>query len=163
MTERLFPSFKSPKPTFPTMALKKALQLGFLITVFFTSFLLLFQTFWKSKKGEKSLNITTLRSTEVRIPVSIINVGKIRLNSPRNVRFKIINIGLEPLVIHDVKADCHCTVTEWEGEPIAAKDSTFIEVQYDASSLGIFQQKISIYSNVEGPPKLLLLRGEVDF
>jgi len=102
------------------------------------------------------------RNTEVKINRKIVDAGKTDRHKPIQASFELTNIGLYPLVISDVKTDCHCTASTWDKEPILPRKSTRVILTYDSHSPGFFQKTAVIYCNTKSP-LLLVFRGEVNF
>jgi hypothetical protein len=75
--------------------------------------------------------------------------------------FVVENTGNSPLIIQNVKTDCHCTAPTWEDKPILPHKKTLIKVSYDGRNLGYFQKRIMVECNVLHSPLLLVLRGEM--
>jgi hypothetical protein len=66
-------------------------------------------------------------------------------------KFVFHNTGATPLVIHDAKAGCSCTVASFDKEPVMPGESGEIKVTYLANNgLGRFSHFISVFSNGAG-------------
>lgn len=68
--------------------------------------------------------------TQIAVNQKIKNFGLIDKQLETEAVFFIRNIGESDLIINDVKADCHCTIPEWNENKIASGDSTRIVVIY---------------------------------
>lgn len=99
--------------------------------------------------------------TTVSVENIIREVGKIPRNKQIEVSFKIKNIGDNPLVIYDVKADCYCTVPDWNHKPINPNHDDFVRLVYSAENSGFFQKKAVISSNNKTGNIILVIRGQV--
>lgn len=113
--------------------------------------------------GGNRVNTTSGKNhhTKIEIEKHLIDIGKIKKGGLALAGFKIVNIGVNPLIIKDVTVDCHCTVVEWSKDPLLPGDSVFIKVRYDAAFPGFFLKKVTVYSNAYQSPVLLVIRGEI--
>lgn len=105
--------------------------------------------------------VTEITETEVYVPVSVINIGRVKKGGTAKASFRIINQTIHPLVITQAEVDCHCTVATWDKRPVPLHDSTTITASYDSSIPGFFQKKIFVYLNARNSPLLFILRGEI--
>ena len=87
--------------------------------------------------------------------------GKILKGKPATHQFEFVNNGTVPLIITGVKPSCGCTTPEWTKEPIPAGGTGFIKATYNAAALGAFSKTITITSNADGNPIVLIIKGEV--
>jgi hypothetical protein len=69
--------------------------------------------------------------------------------------FVFKNTGKEPLILKNVRSSCGCTVPEWPKEPIK-------KVSYNTRITGSFTKSITVYSNAEGDPVVLRIKGKVE-
>ena len=56
--------------------------------------------------------------------------GKISKNEPAKFQFGFINISDTPITIDNVRTSCGCTAPNWTTNPIAPKDTSFIEIDF---------------------------------
>lgn len=76
--------------------------------------------------------------------------------------FKAVNIGNEPAVVIDAKANCGCTKPTYPREPIAPGDTLVVNVAYNpASRPGKFNKHVKITSNAKNKTDVLSVRGTV--
>jgi hypothetical protein len=76
--------------------------------------------------------------------------------------FKLTNTGQHPLVIKDVTTDCHCTLGDWDKQPIKPGESTVIKLTYRYEAPGFFQRVATVYlNNTEGQVSLVM-RGKIN-
>ncbi len=89
--------------------------------------------------------------------------GDIKIGPDAKVKFKFQNIGNEPLLITSATASCGCTVPNYPTNPIPAGGTGEIEVVYTtAGREGVFTKTVTISSNSDGQPTLLLtIKGNV--
>ena len=79
-----------------------------------------------------------------------------------SVEFKIKNIGQNNIIIDRVNTDCHCTSIETHKNAIIKPDSIYnLRVRYDKSSIGFFEQKVTVFYKNWEHPSLLLFRGHI--
>jgi hypothetical protein len=76
--------------------------------------------------------------------------------------FVFKNTGKEPLILKNVRSSCGCTIPEWPKEPIKKGDKGTIKVSYNTRITGSFHKEITVYSNAEGDPVVLLIKGKVE-
>jgi len=76
--------------------------------------------------------------------------------------FVFHNRGDEPLLLNNVRSSCGCTVPEWSKEPIAAGESGKIKVSYNTRITGSFSKSISVYTNADEKPIVLVVKGKVE-
>lgn len=76
--------------------------------------------------------------------------------------FRYVNVGNEPLVVVNARANCGCTTPKYSAEALAPGDTAQIEVQYDATGRpGRFSKKIYIDTNTTPERSTLTVRGVV--
>jgi hypothetical protein len=76
--------------------------------------------------------------------------------------FVFKNTGKEPLILKNVRSSCGCTVPEWPKEPIKKGNKGNIKVSYNTRITGSFSKSITVYSNAEGDPVVLKIKGKVE-
>ena len=87
--------------------------------------------------------------------------GTIEKGTPVTHSFEFRNNGDAPLLITNVKTSCGCTVSDYPKEPIMPGDSEMIKVTYNAAKSGLFNKKVTVYSNAETATYGLSVKGEV--
>lgn len=79
-----------------------------------------------------------------------------------NVVFKFKNTGAIPLVINEVRGNCHCVQGKWSEKPIAPGDSSIISVSFDPAGVsGSYQRTLMVNSNATRPSVELFVLGEI--
>ncbi len=96
------------------------------------------------------------------IPEKFKDIGSIKQNVPFTVSFSIHNTGKNDFIIENVQPDCNCTVSQFSTNPIKSKDSTIIELTFNAYNLGPFQTSAFVMHNANNSPTLLIFRGIVE-
>ncbi|MEL6535170.1 MAG: DUF1573 domain-containing protein [Bacteroidota bacterium] len=90
-----------------------------------------------------------------------VNVGQIPQSEPYDVKFTFTNEGNAPLIISRTQGSCGCTATGYSQEAIAPGAQGWVKATYNAAKAGPFNKSVTVYSNVEGNPVVLTLKGEV--
>lgn len=91
----------------------------------------------------------------------LIDYGTIEHNSDGHREFHFTNTGTDPLVIKSAKGSCGCTVPSWPKEPINPGESGVIGVKYATNRVGNFRKTVTLTTNVDGPNKVLTIKGNV--
>lgn len=87
--------------------------------------------------------------------------GIIDVGSPAHCEFKFTNKMKKPLVIHNVKPSCGCTIAEWSKEPIAPGKTGVIKLKYNTKIPGTFNKTITVSSNAKNAIVILRIKGNV--
>jgi hypothetical protein len=87
--------------------------------------------------------------------------GEIEQNIPKEAEFKLTNEGKEPLLIQTAKAGCGCTNLKYSQEPVLPGKSTIIAATYNAAAMGAFTKSITVTTNADPNPVMLLIKGTV--
>lgn len=106
-----------------------------------------------------------LRSNKAKISFSSseYDFGVLGFEKEAEYNIALKNPGEIPLVIYNVKASCGCTTPEWPKRPIKPGQEGALVIRYDASHPGKFKKAITIYYNGEDSPKVLTVKGEVEY
>jgi len=75
--------------------------------------------------------------------------------------FEFTNTGTEPMLILEARPSCGCTTPEKPTEPIAAKQSSRLVVNYDTKRVGPFTKTITVVTNTSPDPVVLTIKGNV--
>ncbi|MBN1158914.1 MAG: DUF1573 domain-containing protein [Bacteroidales bacterium] len=102
------------------------------------------------------------KSAEIIFEETEHDYGTILKGSDGTYEFVFRNAGNEPLLLNNVRSSCGCTVPEWSKEPIAPGEAGIIKVSYNTVITGSFSKSISIYSNAEKKPVILVIKGKVE-
>ena len=87
--------------------------------------------------------------------------GDIDQGIPKEAEFKLTNEGKEPLLIQTARAGCGCTNLKYSQEPVLPGKSTIVAVTYNAAAMGAFTKSITVTTNADPNPVMLLIRGTV--
>lgn len=88
--------------------------------------------------------------------------GTIQEGGNGTYEFIFHNRGDEPLLLNNVRSSCGCTIPEWPKEPIAAGKTGKIKVSYNTRITGPFTKSISVYTNADEKPIVLVIKGKVE-
>jgi hypothetical protein len=87
--------------------------------------------------------------------------GQVPQGGPARHRFTFTNTGTADLIIENVKPTCSCTVADYSKEPVKPGEQGFVEGEYNAKAVGIFQKSLTVTANTEPKTVVLSLSGEV--
>jgi len=87
--------------------------------------------------------------------------GEIEQGTPKEAQFTLTNTGKEPLLIQTAKAGCGCTNLKYSQEPVLPGKSTVVAATYNAAAMGIFTKSVTVTTNAEATPVVLLIKGTV--
>jgi len=92
---------------------------------------------------------------------TVSDFGDIEQGIPKEAEFKLTNEGKEPLIISQAKAGCGCTNLKYSQEPILPGKSTIIAATYNAAAMGQFSKSITVTTNADPNPVMLMIKGNV--
>jgi len=92
---------------------------------------------------------------------TVSDFGEIEQGIPKEAEFKLTNEGKEPLLIQMAKAGCGCTNLKYSQEPVLPGKSTIIAATYNAAAMGQFTKSITVTTNADPNPVMLLIKGTV--
>jgi hypothetical protein len=92
---------------------------------------------------------------------TISDFGEIEQNIPKEAEFKLTNDGKEPLLIQMAKAGCGCTNLKYSQEPVLPGKTTIIAATYNAAAMGPFTKSITVTTNADPNPVVLMIKGTV--
>jgi len=87
--------------------------------------------------------------------------GEIEQSIPKEAQFKLTNEGKEPLLIQTAKAGCGCTNLKYSQEPILPGKSTIVAATYNAAAMGQFSKSVTVTTNADPNPVMLMIKGTV--
>ena len=87
--------------------------------------------------------------------------GTITKGSDGKCAFKFKNTSDTPLILTNVQASCGCTVPSWPREAIKPGESSAIDVKYNTNNVGHFTKRISVFTNKQNTPIILMIKGSV--
>jgi len=92
---------------------------------------------------------------------TVSDFGEIEQGIPKEAEFKLTNEGKEPLLISAAKAGCGCTNLKYSQEPVLPGKSTIIAATYNAAAMGAFTKSITVTTNADPNPVMLMIKGTV--
>lgn len=92
---------------------------------------------------------------------TVSDFGEIEQGIPKEAQFKLTNGGKEPLLIQTAKAGCGCTNLTYSQEPVLPGKSTIVAATYNAAAMGAFTKSITVTTNADPNPVMLLIKGTV--
>ncbi|MGI4803541.1 MAG: DUF1573 domain-containing protein [Janthinobacterium lividum] len=87
--------------------------------------------------------------------------GKVPQGKPVTTDFAYTNVGVEPLILTEVKPTCGCTIADYTKTPVKHGDKGSIKITYNAAVEAPFNKTIVVTSNAKTPTKYLVIVGEV--
>lgn len=105
---------------------------------------------------------TNKKGTTIRFEKTEHDFGTIREGGDGTYEFVFHNAGSEPLLLNNVRSSCGCTIPEWSKEPIPAGETGMIKVSYNTRITGSFSKSITIYTNADEKPLVLVIKGRVE-
>lgn len=125
--------------------------------------------------GFSQVNAQTSNAPVINEPAKVINpnapkakfdktindFGEIEQSIPKEAQFTLTNAGKEPLLISQAKASCGCTNLKYSQEPILPGKSSVIAATYNAAAAGPFSKSITVTTNADPNPVMLIIKGTV--
>jgi len=118
--------------------------------------------------GQKTITITSPYDqedvmAEIKFDTTVHDFGKIK-NGAKDVKFKFkyTNTGNDVLFITRVVKSCGCTEPVYSREPLMPGQSSNVEIGYTTTeNVGVFNKKITIFTNANTESVILTIKGEV--
>ena len=92
---------------------------------------------------------------------TVSDFGEIEQGIPKEAQFTLTNEGKEPLIISTAKAGCGCTNLKYSQDPILPGKSSVIAATYNAAAMGQFSKSITVVTNADANPVMLMIKGTV--
>lgn len=92
---------------------------------------------------------------------TVSDFGDIEQGIPKEAEFKLTNDGKEPLLIQTARAGCGCTNLKYSQEPVLPGKSTIVAATYNAAAMGAFSKSITVTTNADPNPVMLIIKGTV--
>lgn len=110
-----------------------------------------------AKKEPPKPQIAEIKFQSERIDAGIVD-GKTNVNTD----FKFYNTGTIPLVINEVRGNCHCVQGTKPEKPIEPGDSSVISVSFDPVGIsGTYQRTLTVRSNATTDSVQLYITGDI--
>lgn len=87
--------------------------------------------------------------------------GNVKKGQPVTFEFVFTNTGKQPLLLSEPRSSCGCTVPSWPKEPIMPGQKKSISITFDAEKEGEFSKQVTVLSNAENSPEVLVIKGIV--
>ncbi len=88
--------------------------------------------------------------------------GQVKEGAVINHKFKFTNTGTVPLLIHDARSTCGCTIPKWPKSPISPGESGVINVKFNTEKKEGFQDKpVTVLANTYPNSTVVHVVGEV--
>ena len=91
----------------------------------------------------------------------VYDYGTIEKGSDGKCVFVFTNTTDTPLILTNVQASCGCTVPTWPREAINPGESNKIDMKYNTNNVGHFTKRISVFTNKQNTPIILMIKGSV--
>jgi len=114
-----------------------------------------------SATATPSATIVNPNAPKAKWDKTVSDFGEIEQGIPKEAEFKLTNDGKEPLLIQTAKAGCGCTNLKYSQEPVLPGKSTIIAATYNAAAMGAFTKSITVTTNADPNPVMLLIKGTV--
>lgn len=123
---------------------------------------LVLMSFTENVSGiKKSVSSYSIAKTAISWKAEELDLGEIPQGKPVQVEFEFTNTGEVPVVINSVQASCGCTTTDYAKTPVLPGEKTKIKATYNAAAKGAFKKTVTVSTNAEEQPKVLIIKGTV--
>jgi hypothetical protein len=133
----------------------------FIYVFFFISlFALIYVIYSRFLKNDFIDNVEINRKpTQISVDRYNVDVGKVFQRELAIGEYWIKNVGLNELVISNVKVSCSCSSIIEINKIILPNDSSKIIIQYNKKINGYFFSDVLVHGNFSGSPKILSFEG----
>lgn len=107
------------------------------------------------------VEFSTSKTPSIKWKAEEMDLGEIQQNKPVSVDFEFKNTGNAPVLITNVQASCGCTTANYSKTPILPGESTKITATYNAAAKGNFKKTVTVTTNAEETPRVLVIKGIV--
>jgi hypothetical protein len=108
----------------------------------------IWELFKQTVSGQKQTATEVMPVTSVFVEQAEMEINGLQVGKKSAVRFKLKNIGNEPLAIARVDTSCGCTVPSWEKKPVEPGGETEIILEIHPEESGSFHKTVRVYCNV---------------
>jgi len=109
------------------------------------------------------INMDQDQAAKVKFDKTVNDFGKVKKGTQGlKCTFTYTNTGNDMLFISRVKKSCGCTVPVYSKEPLMPGQSATVEVGYTTTDIvGVFNKKITVFTNAINNSVVLTIKGEV--
>ena len=111
--------------------------------------------------GTETKTVVNPNAPKAKCDKTTSDFGEIEQGIPKEAEFKLTNEGKEPLLIQTAKAGCGCTNLKYSQEPVLPGKFTIIAATYNAAAMGAFNKSITVTTNADPNPVMLMIKGTV--
>jgi hypothetical protein len=115
----------------------------------------------KSEVKAKKEASAKKKKSPITFKTLLIERNAIPYDSQELFKFEFKNTGKTPLLIQNVATTCGCTTAEKPSEPIQPGKTGVISVKYDTKRVGDLNKTITVTTNVQTEPILLVIKGKI--
>jgi hypothetical protein len=115
----------------------------------------------KSEAKTKKEASAKKKKSAITFKTLLIERNAIPYDSQELFKFEFKNTGKTPLLIQNVATTCGCTTAEKPSEPIQPGKTGVISVKYDTKRVGDLNKTITVTTNVQTEPILLVIKGKI--
>ncbi|RUA23560.1 MAG: hypothetical protein DSY76_09360 [Bacteroidetes bacterium] len=103
------------------------------------------------------------QAAKITFDKTVHDFGKVKKGAEElKCTFTYTNTGNDMLFISRVRKSCGCTLPVYSKEPIAPGQSATIEVGYTTTDVvGVFNKKITVFTNAVNNAVVLTIKGEI--
>ncbi|MBN9283117.1 MULTISPECIES: DUF1573 domain-containing protein [Flavobacterium] len=105
--------------------------------------------------------VKTIVGSPVQWKAETVELGEIPQGKPVKIDFEFKNTGKTAVIITNVKASCGCTATDYTKSPVAPNETAKITATFNAAAKGVFTKTVTVTTNAEEAPKVLVFKGTV--
>ncbi|HRB70208.1 MAG TPA: DUF1573 domain-containing protein [Flavobacterium sp.] len=110
-------------------------------------------------KTNETVTVSVNAGSPIQWKSETIDLGEIPQGKPAKIDFEFKNTGKTAVIITNVKASCGCTATDYTKTPIAPNGNAKITATFNAK--GVFTKTVTVTTNAEEAPKVLVFKGTV--
>ncbi len=114
-----------------------------------------------NQKEESPIEVSVVEEDYIKWENLVYDFGEIPQNKAAKAVFKFSNRGKTPFLLTKVNGSCGCTDIEYPETPILSGTTETVEATYDAKELGKFVKSVTVFTDKEARPYILMLRGLV--
>ncbi|WP_347065920.1 DUF1573 domain-containing protein [Flavobacterium sp. WV_118_3] len=112
-------------------------------------------------KTNETVTVSVNAGSPIQWKSETIDLGEIPQGKPAKIDFEFKNTGKTAVIITNVKASCGCTATDYTKTPIAPNGNAKITATFNAAAKGVFTKTVTVTTNAEEAPKVLVFKGTV--